>query len=135
MAILSLDEKDSLKKQLLSLGDSWIVIGLQKQKNLAATMDGLAGLADWILHGQVSKQLQKMHLSNGDLLWVPGIGISTNFLFIFLDDSFEPKEVFKKLRAIKMNKVVVAENTFPEDFLGKLKQNLKKEEVTFTSLE
>lgn len=135
MAILSLDEKDSLKKQLLSLGDSWIVIGLQKQKNLAATMDGLAGLADWILHGQVSKQLQKMHLSNGDLLWVPGLGISTNFLFIFLDDSFEPKEVFKKLRAIKMNKVVVAENTFPEDFLGKLKQNLKKEEVTFTSLE
>ncbi len=135
MASLSPTEKIALKKKLLSMGDSWIVIGLQKQKSLASTIDGIAGLADWILHGQVSKQLQKMQLSNGDLFWVPGAGIPTNFLFIYLDDTFESKEVFKKLRSIQMNNVVVAESTFPEDFLGKLKQNLKKEEVTFTSLE
>jgi hypothetical protein len=135
MSALSPQEKESWKKKLLAFPNRWIFIALKKQNSPSATLNGIPGIADWILHGQVSTQLQKNLLSNGDLLWIPGKGVSANFLFVYLDGSFESKEVFKKLNGIELKEMVIAENTFPEDFLVKLKQNLKKEEITFTCLE
>ncbi len=135
MSALSVIEKENWKKKLLDFPNRWIFIALKRDKSPSATLNGLPGIADWILHGQVSTQLQKNLLSNGDLLWIPGKGVTTNFLFFYLDDSFESKEVFKKLKGIDLNEVVIAETTFPEDFLVKLKQNLKKEEISFTCLE
>jgi hypothetical protein len=135
MAVFSLVEKEAIKQKILSHSDQWILLGISKKSKNWETMNGVVGVADWLLHGQVSKQLERSNLKSGELMWISTPGNRSNFLFYYFEDQPESKEFFKKLAGIEIKNLVIAETSFPEDFCTKLKQYFKKENIPFSSLE
>jgi hypothetical protein len=135
MAVFSLVEKEALKQKILSHSDQWILLGIAKKNSNWETINGVVGIADWLLHGQVSKQLERSDLQSGELLWISTTGNKSNFLFFYFEEQPETKEFLKKLAGIEIKKLVIAESSFPEDFCNKLKQYFKKENIPFSILE
>jgi len=94
-------------------------------------------LIDWAVHGQVSSLLQRGHFSSGECCLIPGnpaLG-RPSYLFFPIHSPAGAQSFFEKTRKLGITEIALAESTFPEDFLGKLKQTFKKVGVRCTKLE
>jgi len=137
MAYLEPAVKDSWKAALRSNGSSWIAFGLNAQTlSRAERLGGMAGLIDWHLHGQVSKLLADQRLADEEFCLLPGpAASSTSFLLYQHGANPNTASFLSRLKQLNISEICLAETTFPEDFLAKLKQNLKKEGIRCTKLE
>lgn len=137
MAYLDSAEKDSWKAALRSNGSPWIAFGLNGQTlSRAERLGGMAGLIDWHLHGQVSKLLAGERLNAEEFCLLPGPAAkSTSFLLYQHGENPSASAFVNRLRQLNISEICLAESTFPGDFLGKLKQTLKKEGIRCTKLE
>lgn len=137
MAYLNTAEKDSWKAALRSNDSPWIAFGLNGQTlSRAERLGGMAGLIDWHLHGQVSKLLAEERLGNEEFCLLPGLAEkSTSFLLYQYGENPNASALMNRLRQLNISEICLAESTFPEDFLAKLKQTLKKEGIRCTKLE
>src|SRR3989338_295592 len=132
MARIEQKLKENWKKALNDCNGDWVLCGIDSQKNpLSERIDGFAGLIDWQLHGQVSRILRRGELPAEAFFLVGGDPARTipSFLFFCYSEDSEAKSFLKQLRSLKISECHLAETTFPEDFLGKLKQALKKEGI------
>lgn len=137
MAHLETPEKDSWKAALRSNDSPWIAFGLNGQTfSRAERLNGMAGLIDWHLHGQVSKLLADERLSSEEFCLLPGPAAnSTSFLLYQFGENPSASAFLNRLKQLNIPEICLAESTFPEDFLAKLKQTLKKEGIRCTKLE
>jgi hypothetical protein len=137
VAYLETAEKDSWKAALRSNTSPWIAFGLNGSTlSRAERLGGMAGLIDWHLHGQVSKLLASERLAAEDFCLLPGPAAKpTSFLLYQHGENPSTSAFVNRLRQLNISEICLAESTFPEDFLGKLKQTLKKEGIRCTKLE
>ncbi len=131
---------DPVKKQawqnaLASTEAAWVICGFQSA--VPSALDGMAGLIDWAVHGQVSQRLCKGQIRAGEACVVPGDAQKRrpSFLLFPVDIPSGPSHLVEKARKLKIGELALAESTFPEDFLAKLKQTLKKEGIRYQKLE
>ncbi len=138
MAKLDQNQQREWKAALVSTKAAWIVCGLDlNEENPGSGLEGMPGLIDWTLHGQVSALILRRKFSDGECCLVPGdcaLG-RPNYLFFPSRSTSGAQALLEKTRKLKIKELALAESTFPEDFLGKLKQTLKKEGIRFTKLE
>jgi hypothetical protein len=138
MARLDQEKRREWKAALVSTKAHWIVCGLDiNEENPCSTLEGMPGLIDWTLHGQVSDLLLRKKISEGECCLVPGDSAlgRPNFLFFPRSSAAGAQALMEKARKLKIDELALAESTFPEDFLTKLKQTLKKEGIRFMKLE
>lgn len=136
MAILDPDQKKSWKSSLKDCESPWIAFGLPANgTSIAEKMNGMPGIIDWHLHGQVSKLLSQGLLSNGELCLIPNTSGQKNFLLYHYEPTPDAKAFFAKLKKLQVTELCLAESTFPGDFLAKVKQTLTKEGIRCTKLE
>ena len=138
MAILEQERKRALTDALTKLRFGWVAIGISiPEENKASALDGITGLVDWAVHGQVSRLLLLKRLSTNECCLLPGdVALGRpSFLFFPVDAPSGPQKFAEKIFKLGIKEIVIAESTFPGDFLAKLKQTLKKEGVSSTKLE
>jgi hypothetical protein len=136
VAYLEAAEKDSWKAALRAANAPWIAFGLNAQTlSRAERLGGMAGLIDWHLHGQVSRLLAGERLAAEEFCFLPGPSATTSFLLYQHGENPSPASFLSRLKQLNIPEICLAESTFPEDFLAKLKQNLKKEGIRCTKLE
>jgi len=136
MAILDADQKKSWKSSLKNCDSPWIAFGLPSGgSSLAEKMNGMPGLIDWHLHGQVSNLLAQGLLPSGEFCLIPNTSGQKHFLLYHYELTPDAKGFFAKLKKLKVTELCLAESTFPEDFLAKVKQTLTKEGIRCTKLE
>lgn len=96
----------------------------------------MAGLLDWKLHGQVSRLLVDDKFPPDEFCLIPSTGKSRPSVLFW---HFGPKPavapLLERLRSLHTKELALASSTFPEDFLSKLKENLKKEGIRWMELE
>jgi hypothetical protein len=114
----------------------WVVCGITRRPDGEyASLDGFPGLIDWQVHGQVSRLLKRGRLAAGEACLVagdPARGLPSYLLFPVEESA---AALAQKLRALRVEELALAESTFPEDFLHKVKQTFKKEGIRSTPLE
>jgi hypothetical protein len=98
-------------------------------------MEGMTGLIDWALHGQVSRLVKRGILGQGESALLPGDPGRKRPSFLFVPTGENASALVKKIVQLSLRDITVAESTFPEDFLSKLKQTLQKEGIRCTKLE
>lgn len=138
MARLDPAKKAEWKKALAAADAPWIAIGLDfSGPGRSAGLEGMPGLADWDLHGQVSRLLLANRISDDESCLVPGNPELSrpSFLFVPARAANGAADFLEKLRRLQVKEIALAESTFPEDFLAKVKQTFKKEGIRFKSLE
>ncbi len=138
MARLDPAKRSEWKNALTSVTAPWIAIGIDHSSpSMAARLEGIVGLADWALHGQVSRLLLEKKITDGESCIVPGNSMLSrpSFLFFPVRGSGSANSFLEKMQKLQVTEVALAESTFPEDFLAKVKQTFKKEGIRFTSLE
>jgi hypothetical protein len=135
MAALEAKVKSAWKQSLQSCSSPWIAIGISNEGLPSFRLNGMAGLADWHLHGQVSSLLARGRLSAGEFCLIPGSNGQPNFLIYHFAGAPESKPLLGRLRALKVKELSFAASTFPGDFSSKLKQTLDKEGIRCTTLE
>lgn len=132
------EKKSAWKDALLSVRAPWVLCGLPWSRyGKATSLEGMVGLVDWMVHGQVSRLVLEEQLSEGECCLVPGAperGLPSFLIFAFGEQP-APQKLAEKTRKLGIKDLALAESTFPEDFLSKLKQTLKKEDIRFTTLE
>lgn len=103
----------------------------------AERMEGMAGLLDWTVHGQVSRLLAQGRFPAGEFCLVAGDPEKKrpSLLGYHYDAHPDVKKITERLKDLQVKEIGLAESTFPGDFLGKLKQTLKKEGIGCTKLE
>jgi hypothetical protein len=137
MARLEQQKREEWKAALSSTKSPWVVCGLDfSLSSSSARLEGMAGLIDWTVHGQVSQLLSRGKI-DGECCLIPGDTAldRPNFLFFPARSSMGAQALLEKARKLGIAELAIAESTFPEDFLGKLKQTLKKEGIRYTKLE
>jgi hypothetical protein len=138
MARLDREKRREWKAALLASPASWIGCGIDVgQENPSASLEGVPGLIDWMVHGQVSGLVLRGEFARGECCLIPGdqtLG-RPNYLFFPIHSPAGPAALLEKARKLGVKEIALAESTFPEDFLGKLKQNFKKEGIRFATLE
>lgn len=128
--------KKTLKEALASTTTPWVLCGLSRTDGgTPATLDGVVGLVDWMLHGQVSRLLQLGSLATGQTCLLAGDPQRSRPSFLLAPPAATAASVLEKLRKLGVKEVVLAETTFPPDFKAKVKQTLKKEGIRCTPLE
>lgn len=138
MARLDPAKRKEWKTALSSVKEPWVAVGLDfNEPSAAARFEGISGLVDWILHGQVSRLMVREKIGSGESCLVPGDAAlgRPSFLFFPVRASGGPASFCEKARKLGVKELALAESTFPEDFLAKVKQTLKKEGIRFTNLE
>lgn len=137
MASLDPGKKREWKSALAATEAPWVVCGLTHgaEGNASATVEGMAGLIDWVVHGQVSRLLKRGALGLKDAAVFPGDPVRRRPSFLLFPVSEGAATLAKKLRSLNVQNLALAECTFPEDFVAKLKQTLTKEGVRCTTLE
>jgi hypothetical protein len=135
VARLDAGQKRLLKEALCARPSPWIIFGLESAGSPAQRMGGLAGIIDWHLHGQVSSLLSDGRIANEEFCLFPGGGTKSYFLMYQFGSAPDVKKLLHRLQLLKVEEFSLAESTFPEDFLSKLKQTLKKEGIRCTKLE
>ncbi|HEY8280446.1 MAG TPA: hypothetical protein VIH99_12530 [Bdellovibrionota bacterium] len=138
MATLDPKQKRAWKSALMGAKSPWVVCGLRRTATgKAAMLNGMAGLIDWALHGQVSRLVREESLGTGEPCLLPGDPERgrPSFILFPVDPPATPQSVAEKVRSLKVSELALAESTFPEDFLAKLKQTFKKEGIRCTKLE
>jgi hypothetical protein len=137
MANLDSPKKESLKAALRACSAPWVAFALNSETaNRDERMNGMAGLIDWHLHGQVSSLLAGNRIGKNEFCLIPGTTAgSTSFLLYQHGEKPSVSELTDRVQQLKIGEICLAESTFPEDFLPELKQNLKKEGIRCTKLE
>ena len=138
MARLEAAKRNEWKKALAAATAPWIAIGLDhSETSLAARLEGLPGLADWALHGQVSRLLLREKIGAGEACLVPGDAslARPSFLFVPSREPGSASRFLEQVKRLNVKEIALAESTFGEDFLAKVKQTFKKEGIRFTTLE
>jgi hypothetical protein len=133
MAALDPARKKAWKAALASTTAPWIVCGIAPNKE--SVLDGMTGLIDWMAHGQVSRLLQRGQLAPADATVLPGDPKCHRPSVLLFPVAEGASALNKKLKSLGVKELALAESTFPEDFLGKLKQTLSKEGIRCTTLE
>jgi hypothetical protein len=115
----------------------FIGCALDSSLPVSVRFEGMAGLIDWQLHGQISSLLARKELPPGKACLLPGdSGLSRpSVVVLHTEPASEPKAFAAQIKKLGIEEIALAESTFPEDFLGKLKQTLKKEGVRCTKVE
>ncbi len=137
MARLDSHTRAAWKSALQSSQAPWIVCGIDTTApSLAQRLEGMPGLIDWRVHGQVSALMNRQEMASETFCLIPDPSRPrTSFLVYNYGKSIDPKIFLQQLRALKLQEVQLAESTFPEDFLQKVKQHFKKEGIRSTKLE
>lgn len=136
MASLDPARKKTLKAALLAETAPWILCALTcHEKGIYESLDGLIGLIDWTLHGQVSRLLKESSVGRDDICLFPGDLTRKRPSFILAPSTTTAAIVLETLRDLGVKELAIAESTFPADFRAKLKQTLKKEGIRCTTLE
>lgn len=137
MARLDPYKKQEWKAALAANKAAWVACGLDLGGDGGAAFEGMAGLIDWTLHGQVSALAIRRQIADGECCLVPGDASRgrPNYLFFPIRAATGAQGFIEKARKLNITDIAIAESTFPEDFLGKVKQTFKKEGIRFTKLE
>ncbi len=136
MASLDPVRKKEWKEALAKSEAPWILCGLSHGGEGAyAAVEGMTGLIDWAVHGQVSRLLKRGELGSRDSAILPGDPGRGRPSFLLFPVESGAAALVKKIAQLKVTEIAVAESTFPEDFLAKLKQTLPKEGIRCTKLE
>jgi hypothetical protein len=132
MAQLEPALKKSLRHALVSTPAPWVVCGLDAEQS---PVDGVVGLIDWMLHGQVSRLVKSGALGAGKACVLPGDPLCKRPSFLLAPSGVTAAALLEKLRKLGVTEIALAETTFPADFRSKVKQTLKKEGIRCTTLE
>lgn len=136
MAILDAGLKKSWKASLQACRSEWIAFGVSAEgKSLAEKMNGMPGLIDWHLHGQVSALLTRSRVEQEEFGLIPGAHQQTSFLLYHHGANPDVKNFLQRVRKLQVKSICLAETTFPEDFLAKVKQTFTREGINCTKLE
>jgi hypothetical protein len=136
MAQLDPARKKALKHALMTAPAPWVLCGVTRgEGGVESALDGVVGLVDWILHGQVSRMIQSGLLSPGQACLLPGDPVRGRPSFLLAPQNSTTANLLEKLRKLGVTEVVIAESTFPPDFRAKVKQAFKKEGIRCTPLE
>lgn len=139
MAKLDRETRKQLNEALADVKSPFVFFGIDASlASLAERMEGVAGLIDWSIHGQVSRLLAGANFPADGFCLVPGDPANERPSFVafhFGGPSPDVKTAAEYLRKLGARDVTVAESTFPEDFSRKLKQTLTKEGSSWTKLE
>jgi hypothetical protein len=122
MAQLDPAQKKLLRRALATTQAPWVVCSLDAPQS---SVDGVVGLIDWMLHGQVSRLVKSGALEAGKACVLPGDPLCKRPSFLISPSGGTVATLLDKLR----------ETTFPPDFRSKVKQALKKEGIRCTTLE
>jgi hypothetical protein len=97
----------------------------------------MLGLIDWIVHGQVSRLLQKGRIGEDECCLLPGNPVNSrpSILLVPVSAPGAAKSLAEVARKLNISDLALAETTFPEDFLAKVKQTFKKEGIRCKKLE
>lgn len=137
MASLSAEQRNRWKETLWSASADWVVCGMDLDRASHIGIDGVAGLIDWIVHGQVSQLLIESRMHAGECCLLPGDPQKKrpSFLLVPWDRTTSPQALAECTRKLRIREFAVAESTFPEDFLAKVKQTFTKEGIRWKKLE
>jgi hypothetical protein len=137
MARLDSPTKAEWKNALVQCRAKWVLFGIDSAKDLPERLSGMSGLIDWFLHGQVSRLISTLSLDVEELCLLPGNpGLQRpNFILYQFSASPDLKKLLGQLAALQITELALSDSTFPEDFCGKLKQNLKKQGIRWNRLE
>jgi hypothetical protein len=136
MANLDPAVKKSWKASLRANDSPWIAFGISSAGGLLAEkLNGMAGLIDWYLHGQVSALLTRGRVAPGEFCLIPSVNGKTSFLMYFYEASPDVKTFLARIRPLNARSLSLAESTFPGDFSSKVKQTLTKEGIRCKKLE
>lgn len=136
MASLEAAKKKSWKAALEATESPWIVCGLTYGgEGPFSTVDGMTGLIDWMVHGQVSRLLKRGSLGPKDSAVLPGDPVRRRPSVLLFPVEAGAAALAKKIHQLNVKDLALAESTFPEDFRAKLKQTLGKEGIRCTTLE
>jgi hypothetical protein len=130
--------KNAWKQALWDCPGPWIACGIRSSENgNAETVEGMAGLIDWYVHGQVSQLAISDSLPSGGFGLIPGdpSRARPSMLLYRYGNSADPKLFFQRVTDLRVRELHIAESTFPEDFLAKVKQTFKKEGIKIFKLE
>ena len=122
--------KKALRSALATTQAPWVVCGFE-----TTAVDGVVGLVDWMLHGQVSRLVKRGALEAGKACVLPGDPLRKRPSFLLAPSGVTAASLLEKLRKLGVSEVALAETTFPPDFRAKVKQTLKKEGIRCTTLE
>ncbi len=136
MASLEPAKKQLWKAAISSTKAPWVACGFTIPE-ISTAPDGILGLIDWLVHGQVSQLFIQGRLAAGECCLLPGHSGSNRpgFLLVPVAAPSGVQLLAEKTRKLKINELALAETTFPEDFLAKVKQTFKKEGIRWTKLE
>lgn len=135
MARLDPVQTEILRKAIDSCTSDWIIAGAEW--NEASALRGPVGYFDWRLHGQVSRLLARGELMPGRLCVVAGpmkLGKS-KLLLVPPDHGMTPSQLSQRLKLLGAHTVTLEESGFSKDFLAKLKDNLSKEQIEWSTLD
>lgn len=139
MANLEAAAKKEITAALAEVKTPWVFFGIDASRaSLAERMEGVAGLIDWSVHGQVSQLLSAARFPADSFCVIPGDPSCQRESFLAFQyggPGADVKTAAEHLRKLGIKDVTVAESTFPEDFSRKLKQTLVKEGSRWTKLE
>lgn len=136
MARLSPEQRKAWLERASRVAEPWLVGGLDSRvDSLAERVGGMAGILDWLVHGQVSRLLKREALGAEEFCLVPGPQGRPNVLLYQYGGSPDAKLLSSKMKGLGVQNICLAETTFPKDFLAKLKQNLGREGISCTKLE
>lgn len=138
MARLDPAQRARWKEALRKPSPAWVGCGLDSAvPELSARLEGMPGLIDWAAHGQVSGLLARGLLAVDECCLIPGDPAlqRPSFLFLHHSSKSDPKEFAERAKKLGLSEIRLAETTFPEDFLAKLKQTLKKDGIRCMRLE
>jgi len=138
MARLDPATRQKWKSALSGAGGGWVACGLDTSGSPAAQLEGVAGLIDWIVHGQVSRLLLRGQLARGECCVIAGDPARSRPSFLLFPEggrSGSAAALAERAKSLGIKEITLAENTFSEDFLAKVKQTFKKEGIHCGKLE
>lgn len=138
MARLDQQKQQEWKAALARNQAPWVACGVDfSDESSSMAFEGIAGLIDWSLHGQVSTLVMRKQITAGECCLVPGDPRRgrPNYLFFPIRSAMTAQAFLEKTRKLQVQEIALAESTFPEDFLSKVKQTFKKEGIRYTKLE
>lgn len=135
MAHLEAAQKEAWRNSLRANTSPWIAFALNAETtDHAERLNGMAGLIDWQIHGQVSNLLAQRRIGREEFCLIPG-NSGRHFLLYQHGEKPNATAFAQRVQHLRIPEICLAESTFPGDFLAKLKQTLKKEGIRCTKLE
>jgi len=135
MATLNNAPLIELKAALSRRPEEWILAA--HHANIPP-IEGIIGFLDWRLHGIISKLFNKKILHEDTITLIPSktkLGGASLLLYVFGESSLATTNLMKNMKNLQIQSLYLFEQTFPQDFLPKLKQTLDKAGISWTTFE